>query len=265
MKIDLSGQSAIVTGAGRGIGRAIAKRLAAEGAAVTLVARSQNELDAVAAEIVSAGGRAQTAQCDVTKGLDVRRAVETASRLGPVSILVNNAGVPGPFGPIGALDPEEWWRAQEVHLKAPLLFLSAVLPTMRERKLGRIVNVASRGGREVSAHLSAYCVGKASLIRFTEHIAAEGKPFGVVAFSIEPGTVITDMAEATMASPDAQRWLPEMIGILESIKRDQKDPEAIFARAAEMVAELVSGEYDVLSGRYLDPADDFAALARETA
>ena len=74
MKIDLSGQSAIVTGAGRGIGRAIAKRLAAEGAAVTLVARSQNELDAVAAEIVSAGGRAQTAQCDVTKGLDVRRA-----------------------------------------------------------------------------------------------------------------------------------------------------------------------------------------------
>jgi hypothetical protein len=73
------------------------------------------------------------------------------------------------------------------------------------------------------------------------------------------------MAEATMASPDAQRWLPEMIGILESIKRDQKEPEAVFARAAEMVAELVSGEYDALSGRYLDPADDFAALARENA
>ena len=122
----LSGQVAIVTGAGRGIGKAIALRFASEGAAVAVTSRNKAQLDQVAAEIASAGGRALAFGGDATKRADVARVAKAATeRLGVVSLLVNNAGVAGPYGPIGVVDPDKWWAAQEVHLRAPLLFMSA--------------------------------------------------------------------------------------------------------------------------------------------
>jgi NAD(P)-dependent dehydrogenase (short-subunit alcohol dehydrogenase family) len=122
-----------------------------------------------------------------------------------VSILVNNAGLAGPFGPIGVVDPDAWWRAQGVHVRGALLFMHMVLPAMREQGMGCIVNIASRGGLMVGPNLSAYCVAKATVIRLTEHVDAEAKGDGVRAFVVQPGTILTDMARipSTTLRPEA--------------------------------------------------------------
>jgi NAD(P)-dependent dehydrogenase (short-subunit alcohol dehydrogenase family) len=258
----LHSQVAIVTGAGRGFGKAIAQRFAAEGAAVTVTARTRGQIEETAKAITARGGRALAVPGDATRREDVARVVErTVAQFGPVSLLVSNAGHGGPFGPIGVVDPDEWWASQALHVRAPLLFASAVLPGMQKRGGGRVIIVASRGGVEVAPSLSAYCVGKATQLRFAQHLAAEGQEHHVAVFAIEPGTVITDMAEATLASPDAQRWLPHMLASLNEIKANS-DPQAGLARCADMCVRLASGRYDGLSGRYLTPDDDFDALLR---
>lgn len=259
----LAGRVALVTGAGRGFGRAIAIRLGQEGAAVALVSRSGGELARVAAEISGDGGQALAVTADVTVPAAVQRAVaETQDRLGDPTILVNNAGTPGPFGPVGLIDPEEWWQAQLIHQRAPLLFMSAVLPGMVAAGGGRIVNVAALAGVRVAAHMSAYCVGKGAEIRLTEHVAREGARHGIVAFAIEPGTVATQMARDTIQRADAQRWVPEMVARLRELEA-AGSPDTGLARCAEMCLDLVSGRYDALSGRYLDVRDDRGALLRQ--
>src|SRR5512138_3012734 len=143
MVSELKDQVAIVTGAGRGFGRAIAVRLAQEGVAVTVTARTRAELDETAAQIVAAGGRAHSVVADVTNREQVERVViETRERFGALSLLVNNAGVPDPFGPIWAIDPERWWAAQAVHLRAPVLFMRAALGAMVDAKRGRVIIVS---------------------------------------------------------------------------------------------------------------------------
>jgi len=266
MPIDqpLAGQVALVTGAGRGFGRAIAERLTAAGAAVALVARSQGQLDEVAAAIAAGGGRALAIAADVAVRAEVELAVrQTVDRLGPVDLLVNNAGLGGPYGPIGAVDVEAWWRAQSVHVRGPLLFMSAVIPAMAARRAGRIVNVASLGAFQVTPNMSAYGVGKAAQVRLTEHVAAERRDEGIVAFAIEPGTVFTDLAESTIADPDAQRWAPGAVAFLQELKAAGADPGPGLARCADFVAALASGRYDELTGRYLDAEDDLDELLAE--
>jgi NAD(P)-dependent dehydrogenase (short-subunit alcohol dehydrogenase family) len=260
----LEGQIAIVTGAGRGFGREIALRLAREGAAVALVSRNQAELDKVCAEIEAEGGKAIALTADVADRAAVDRAARAAEdRLGPVSLLVNNAGIDRPFGPIGHVDPDEWWASLAVHVRGPMLFMGAVLPGMRERRKGHIVNIASLGGRVVEPNMSAYGVGKAAEIRLTEIVAAETQGEGIAAFAIEPGTAITSMAEGALSNPEAQRWIPNGIAFLKRVQEAQRDPavrEAVFRRCTDMVTCLLSGRYDALSGRYLEPQDDFDAL-----
>jgi NAD(P)-dependent dehydrogenase (short-subunit alcohol dehydrogenase family) len=258
----LQGEVALVTGAGRGFGEAIALALAAEGAAVILFARSKDQLDALGQRITEQGGRALAVAGDVTRQADVTRAAaEAKAAFGPVTVLVNNAGVPGPFGPIGVVDVEEWWMAQTIHVKAPFMFMAAALPDMRAMKRGRIINVASLGGTIVRFAMSAYGVGKCAEIRLTEHAALEGKADGIFAFAIHPGLAHTGLADATLNSPDAQKWAPKMI---ETVKHRQAtvDSSVSLARCAEMCVDLASGDYDVLTGKYLIPEDDFAALKK---
>jgi NAD(P)-dependent dehydrogenase (short-subunit alcohol dehydrogenase family) len=259
----LAGQTVLVTGAGRGFGKAIALGLAAEGAAVTVTARSKDQLDATVAEVEGSGSRALAVTGDVTNREDVARVVAAAEKkFGPLTILVNNAGVTGPFGPVWVVDPDEWWAAQAVILRGTLLFMNAVMPGMVERHKGRVINVASLGGQWFTPYLSCYGVAKAGQIRLSEHATAEAKEHGVHVFAIEPGTVITDMAENTMASPDAQRWVPKMVQHLKSLKATG-DPAKGLARCAEMCVELSSGCYDALAGRFLLPKDDFDKLLLE--
>jgi NAD(P)-dependent dehydrogenase (short-subunit alcohol dehydrogenase family) len=262
MANELMGHVALVTGGGRGFGKAIAKAFAAEGAAVTVTARSTKQIDQTVAEIKAAGGKAFAVPGDVTHRKDVERVVSAAHRhFGPTTLLVNNAGLAGPFGPIGSLDPDEWWNAQAVHVFGPFLYMSFVLPEMIRAKKGRIINVASLGGTRVEPNLSAYCMGKASEIRLTEQVAAEVKPHGISAFAIEPGTVYTDMAEATLNDPHAQRWVPGMLEFLKNV-RDKDDPAKGLAQCAAMCVRLASGRYDGLTGRYLTPEDDLDALLK---
>jgi NAD(P)-dependent dehydrogenase (short-subunit alcohol dehydrogenase family) len=257
----LHGQVAIVTGAGRGFGRAIAERLVACGAAVCLIQRSQEELDEVAGLLPP--DRAITVAGDVTNQDDVRRVIsETEARLGPISLLVSNAGMHGPLGPIWRVDPEEWWRTQEVHLRGAFLFVNAVMPTMVERKTGRMITIASNVGLKPSNNYSAYAVSKASQIRLMESVALEGREHNVAAFALAPGTAMTDLNLSVMRSPDAQRWMPNLVKHLERIEAES-DAEAALARCADVCADLASGRYDVLSGQYLDVAWDLDAKARE--
>lgn len=263
MTNELAGQVALITGGGRGFGKAIAMAFAAAGAAVTITARSTKQLDAAVAEIKAAGGKALAVPGDVTHRKDVERVVSAAHRhFGATTLLVNNAGLAGPFGPIGTIDPDEWWDAQAVHVRGPFLFMSSVLPDMIQKRAGRIINVASLGGTRVEPNLSAYCVGKSSEIRLTEQVAAEVKQFGISAFAIEPGTVFTDMAQSTINDPSAQRWMPGMVEFLKNVT-GKEDPAAGLARCANMCLALASGRYDALTGRYLTPEDDFDALVRE--
>jgi NAD(P)-dependent dehydrogenase (short-subunit alcohol dehydrogenase family) len=260
---DLTGRIALVTGAGRGFGRAIATALAAAGAAVAVTARSRDQIEEAASTIEAVGGRTLAVAADVTRRGDVDdllAAVETG--LGSPDILVNNAGITGPFGPVWAVDPDQWWATQEVHVRGALLTTHAVLPGMRRRGRGCIINVSARAGQAVAPNLSAYAVAKAAQIRLTEHVAQECREDGIAVFAIEPGTVITGLAESTLASADARRWLPGMVQRLGEL-REQQDPADGLARCADLCLALASGRYDVLSGRYLDVADDLEALLQQ--
>jgi len=261
----LKGQVAIVTGAGRCFGRAIAMRYAGEGAAVTVTSRSAAELESAIEDIGRIGGRAIAVQGDVTNPEDVDRVVATTEQqLGPVSILVSNAGVPGPFGPVWSVNPEQWVAAQYVHIRAPFYYMQRVMPGMTQRRAGTVILVSAIASRIVAPYLSAYCLGKIAQTRLAAVAAAEAREFGVNVYSIDPGFVYTGMAEDTANHPDAQRWLPGMVDRLRSV-RESPHRNADLVRCAQRCLDLASGRYGALSGRYLELGDDLDAALRDAA
>lgn len=253
---------ALVTGGSRGLGRAIAQRLAADGMKVAVAARSRDQLDSLVQEIVGAGGAAFAVACDVTRHEDVKHAVEKTRRVfGPVTLLVNNAGVAGPSGPIGTVDPHAWWETQTVHVFGALLFMSEVIPQMVEKGGGRIINVCSQAGTFVTPNYSSYSLAKCSLIRLTEHVDAERRDQNIKAFPIQPGTIITDLAKSALASENARKWMAPLVELLESVSPE--DSARSMAKMQDFVSDLARGRWDNLSGRYLDIDWDLEALARE--
>jgi NAD(P)-dependent dehydrogenase (short-subunit alcohol dehydrogenase family) len=201
--------------------------------------------------IEAAGGRALAIVADVTDRRAVEAGVGQAERaLGPISILVNNAGLARPYGPIGHVDADDWWRSHEIHVRGTLLFMSAVLPGMRARGAGRIINIASKGGLVVAPNLSSYCVAKATVIRLTEHVDAEARSDGVRAFVVQPGTIVTDMGRDSISDPEARRWVPFLVKDLEGVL--ERDPTGDLARLGQQVVALAAGGHDELAGAYLD-------------
>jgi NAD(P)-dependent dehydrogenase (short-subunit alcohol dehydrogenase family) len=254
---NLAGQVALVTGGGRGIGRAIALALARSGASVAVLARSADQLAEVVAEIARAGGRAIACPGDVTDRATVEGAVARVEReLGPIDLLVNNAGAGGPLGALAEVDPDEWWRCVEVNLRGPLLCSRAVLPGMLARRRGRIVNVASGAGTHPIPNLSAYVTSKAALIRMTENLAAEVDSFGIRAFAIQPGTVRTAMVETVLQSEAGRRLMPWFFQVFEQGRDLPPEP------AGRLVVFLASGQVDGLSGRFVAVEWDVEGLAR---
>jgi NAD(P)-dependent dehydrogenase (short-subunit alcohol dehydrogenase family) len=241
-----------VTGAGRGIGRAMAEGLARSGAAVALVARSVPELEEVAGAIEADGGKAVALPADVTDESAVDRLVDQVDRLlGSPTLLVNNAGAWRQVGPVVDSDPATWWGDVEVNLKGTYLCTRAVLPGMLERDRGRIVNVASYAAVTSSPFLTAYACAKAAVIRFTDSLDAELEESNVHVFCITPGFVRTALVERTANSDEGRRFLPRL-----SSRDDDVEPE----RAAQLVLEIASGRVDPLSGRFLHVLDDVDAL-----
>ena len=189
----LKGQTAIVTGASRGIGKAIAVMFASEGANVVVTARTEYAIDDLAGRIVQSGRSALAVTADLSIDSDLQRiADETLVKYGRIDILVNNAGIIHPRINLVDFDFELWRNVVAVNLEAVALLTALCLPSMMERNYGKVINISSIGGRKGSKGRSAYRATKAALISLTESVAAETKPYGIDVNCICPGGVDTE-------------------------------------------------------------------------
>lgn len=250
---ELARTVAVVTGASRGIGRTIAVRLGRGGATVCLIARTERDIGEVAAGIEAAGGRARSIAADVTDRGAVERAFATAQELGPISLLVNNAGTLNAIGPLWESDPDVWWRDLEIHVQGTLLWSRLALAGMVERGEGRVVNVVGMLGQRGEPYSSAYACAKAAMFRMTDCLAAELEGTGVHVFCISPGPVMTDMTRQFIESEKARRWIPDFSAMAED---EWMAPDV----GAELVFRLARGDADALTGRYIHVHHDLDEL-----
>lgn len=207
---------ALVTGAGRGIGRAIAQELSAHGFALALLARSKDQLHACATEIHQQGGRAEVVICDVTQEQQVANAVrQCQATLGPITRLINNAGCVQRVA-LADMSMHDFDAVLRCNLHASLICIQACLEDLR-RHQGRIINIASISARLGSPMLGAYSAAKAGLVAMTQSLAKELHDEGVSAFSVLPGSVDTQMLQQGLpgATPDmAPQAVAELVRYL---------------------------------------------------
>jgi 3-oxoacyl-[acyl-carrier protein] reductase len=227
---DLTGQVALITGGGRGIGRSIAQELASSGMRVAVAARTEDQVDATAKEI---DGLALTVDV-ADPGSVERMAAETEHELGPIDLLVANAGISPDEPSAWEIEPRDWWRVHEVNVLGVFLSCRSVIPRMLERSRGRIVITGSGAAYLPGARSTAYSASKAAAVRFGETLAAQldGR---IPVFPISPGLVRSEMTEGRF--PEDAPWTP---------------PEC----APRLVRALASGRFDRLSGRYLHAEHD---------
>jgi NAD(P)-dependent dehydrogenase (short-subunit alcohol dehydrogenase family) len=197
----LTGKTVIVTGASRGIGAAAAEAMAAEGAALMLLARSGDAVQALAGRLAGGGARAEAMACDVADFGQVQAAVaRTAKVFGRVDAIVLNAGVIEPIGPLASSDPAAWSHAADINFKGVYNGMRAVLPVMRGQRSGVIVTIGSGAAQNPLEGWSHYCAAKAAALMLTRCAHLENRGRGVRAVSLSPGTVATDMQRAIKAS-----------------------------------------------------------------
>lgn len=190
----IKGKNALITGAGKGIGKAVAKQLAAEGVNLALLARTEKDLQAVTEELEGSGVKVVYAVADVADRKSVDAAVEQVSAaLGSIDILINNAGV-GKFGKFLELEPEEWEQIIRVNLLGAYYVVRAVLPGMLSRQSGDIVNISSTAGQRGAAVTSAYSASKFGLIGMSESLMQEVRKSNIRVTTLTPSTIATDMA-----------------------------------------------------------------------
>ena len=239
--------TALITGAGRGIGRETAITLARNGFAVGLVGRTRADLEATAQLVTETGGRPLVAVADVTEQSSVHAAVAEVERgLSEIDVLVNNAGSMTAIGPVWQVDPGDWWTDVQTSLRGSFLCCREVIPGMIERNRGRIINLTSYVAVRPSPYLSGYAAAKAGLASLTEALAASLENHGVKVFSVSPAFTDTDMTRAARQSIEGARWLPSF-GEGRVVGAD---------RSAALIAWLARGAGDALTGRFLHTLDD---------
>jgi 2-hydroxycyclohexanecarboxyl-CoA dehydrogenase len=243
-------RAAIVTGGGRGIGRAIALALARDGRSVAVADVLADEARAVATEITETGGNAAAVELDVTDPASVRSGIDTAaSALGPLDILVNNAGW-DELRPFTDTDEEFWERVLDVNFKGALRMTHALLPAMITHSFGRIVSIGSDAGRVGSSLESVYAGAKGGLIAFTKTIAREAARHGVTANTVCPGPTDTPMLAGIVAAhDDAERVIGAMTRAVPMRRLAQpKEVAAAVAFFASEQASFITGQTLSVSG-----------------
>ncbi len=255
--VDLRNQVAYVTGASRGIGLGVARRLRNAGATVVGIARPSDDLDRLG-QAGHGTGQMIVEAADVSQPKEIASAFERAgSRVGKPDMVVMFAGVAEALGPIETVDPEDWWRAVEVDLRGTMLTMQEALKAMLPAGAGRIVAVYGNLGDRDGRHVSAFAAAKAGVARLTEIAAREADGSGVVVLGIHPGFVRTPMTESLAWGPEGATWLP-VFG------HDAEDRWGGHEAAADLVARIAQGEADQLAGRIIRVWDDLPSVVAET-
>src|SRR5258708_30035917 len=245
----LAGKIALITGGGRGIGRATALELARHGATIVVAARSQSELEETAHEVRSLGVDAFAYPVDLNDGPTSQALIpQIEKKFGSVSILINNAGLVGPFGPTWTLDPASWEQAMRVNLIAPFWLVHAAVPQMLAQKWGRIVNVSSGVAQNPRMRGGPYAASKAGLDTFTRQLGFELEGTNVIVTAVYPGMVDTAMSTRVRAQE------PEIVGQVSQTMRtayaEGKMPTPDIP--ARLIAALVLNEDSSLNGQVID-------------
>lgn len=211
MNLNLNGKSVLITGASKGIGRAIAAAFAAEGAQVAMTARGAEELNRAAEEIRAAGGKTLAIAGDVTKEADLKRMVdETVAKFGTVHILVNNAGGAKGFNAFEQCGDREWMKTFELNLFSVVRLSRAVLPIMRKQKWGRIINISSESGTQPDAQMAPYNASKAALNSLTKSLSKAAALDGILVNTVSPAFIETPLITSAMeAQAKAQGITPQ--------------------------------------------------------
>jgi 3-oxoacyl-[acyl-carrier protein] reductase len=256
----LRDRTAIITGAGRGIGKRLAIAFAAEGAKVGLVSRTLPELHLAQMEITHAGGVSMVAPADVGDLRQVEDAVDAVRRrFGAIDILVNAAGIQGPIGPTAETDAARWAEVVKVNLVGVYHCCRAVLPEMIARRSGKIINISGGGGAYSRPNFSGYAASKAGLIRFTETLADEVAEHNVQVNAIAPGATYTHMTDQVLEAGEraGQKAIEEArsVRITGGVPPDKQISLALF---------LVSPRSNHITGKFLHVNDDWQKLERAT-
>jgi len=255
--VKLAGKAAIITGAGRGIGKAIALAFAREAANVVVAARTLSEVTETAQQVRDLGRRALPLTVDVSDRGGVERMIAAAlDKFGKVDILVNNAGTCGPIGPLVDNDPERWLQTIRINLFGVLFCSRAVLPFMIRERRGKIINLSGGGATSPRPNFSAYAASKAAIVRLTETLAEEVRGFNIQVNAIAPGAVNTRLTDEILAAGSAAG--EEML----ARTRQQKETGGVPPeRAAALAVFLASEESDGLSGRLISAVwDDWESM-----
>jgi NAD(P)-dependent dehydrogenase (short-subunit alcohol dehydrogenase family) len=252
----LENRCAIVTGASRGLGYAIARKYVEAGASVLICARGEQPLEKALSELreVALPGQSVIAlPADVSKAADVSALVERAQRqFGRLHILVNNAGVAGPSGPTESLDWHEWVRAIEINLLGSVLLSRALLPHFKQAAYGKIIQISGGGATNPLPMLSAYAASKAAVIRFAETLAEETRQHGIDVNAIAPGALNTRILDEFVAAG------PERIGraFHDQALRQKRDGGVPLSKGADLAVFLGSAASDGITGKLLSAVWD---------
>lgn len=232
----LTGKVALITGGGKGIGRAIALALATERVHVGLMARTQSDLDAVATELKTLGVKVAAVVADVSDIEAVNSAVaEITKQLGPIDILINNAGI-GKFGKFLELEPAEWTKQVEVNLFGVYYVTRAVLPQMIERQTGDIVNISSTAGLKGSPATSAYSASKFGVMGLSESLMLEVRKHNIRVTALAPSTIVTELAKSSNLINNNEDKLIHPEDFAELIVAQLKLNRRVFVKDASLFA-----------------------------
>jgi NAD(P)-dependent dehydrogenase (short-subunit alcohol dehydrogenase family) len=254
--MDLSGAVVIVTGAARGVGRAIAAAFAAQGARVALVDILAKRVRETAAHLRAEGADVLPVAADITVPSQVEAMVaQVETELGPVDVLVNNAGTFSVIAPVWEADPERWFRDVRTNLYGTFLVCRSVVKEMVTRKRGYVINIVSSGGvGDPHPYSTSYASSKAGSMRLTEGLAAELREQGIPVFAVAPPAILTDMTRFILEDPGGKKWRPGFEQLFE--RGEDYPPEAV----ADLCVKLTSGQTDALTGRYLLVSEDLDEL-----